>query len=174
MFRSWRVAVEGAIGDGMADGETLAALQASLSSFNSSVEQRDERVAVTVAVEAESARAAAGVAEGVVLLHARKAGLRGFRAVRLEVVDAIRSLAQFEGEVPDILGSAEVAEILGVSRQRVQQLRAEGRFPEPILELSATPIWLRRSIDAFLTSWSRRPGRPAQGTDISRAWQEGA
>lgn len=160
MIRRWEVLVEGAPAGDEASDENIVALVASLKLIGGAAAKRGNTVAATVPVEAESARAAAGVAESLVLLHARQAGLRAFRALRLEAVDTASSLLSTEAETGEILGSAEVARLLGVSRQRVQQLRAEGRFPAPLLELSATPVWLRRSVETFITSWSRRPGRP--------------
>jgi predicted DNA-binding transcriptional regulator AlpA len=62
--------------------------------------------------------------------------------------------------VEDILGTTEVVELLGVSRQRIHELRTAGRFPEPMVELAAGPIWLRSGIEAYLETWSRKAGRP--------------
>ena len=60
---------------------------------------------------------------------------------------------------PDLVGVLEVAAMLGVSKQRFSQLRLSGRFPEPITQLAATPVWLRSTVDAFLEGWDRRAGR---------------
>jgi hypothetical protein len=55
----------------------------------------------------------------------------------------------------DLVGTAEAAEILGVEKSRLSRWRKNGvrlpdgqrvRFPQPILELSATPIWRGRDI----------------------------
>lgn len=51
---------------------------------------------------------------------------------------------------PDLLGTAEVAELLGVEKSRLSRWRKLGvvlpdgervPFPRPVLELSATPLW---------------------------------
>lgn len=56
----------------------------------------------------------------------------------------------------DLVGTAEIAEMIGVSRQRVHQLtREDPDFPEPVAEISAGTIWLRADIEA----WARSSGR---------------
>jgi predicted DNA-binding transcriptional regulator AlpA len=56
----------------------------------------------------------------------------------------------------DLVGVTEIAEMLGVSRQRVDQIvRSDGRFPKPVAELHAGRIWLRTDVAA----WARRTGR---------------
>jgi hypothetical protein len=54
----------------------------------------------------------------------------------------------------------EIATLLGVSRQRVSELRNRPDFPSPIAELAAGPVWTRTSLNQFIESWPRRPGRP--------------
>lgn len=44
-----------------------------------------------------------------------------------------------------LVGPAEVAEILGVSRQRVHQLAESGALPQPEVEVAAGTIW--RTVD---------------------------
>lgn len=61
---------------------------------------------------------------------------------------------------PEVLGTTEVAELLGVTRQRLHQLRSTGRFPAPMVDLAATPLWLKTTIDSFLETWNRSGGRP--------------
>ena len=57
-------------------------------------------------------------------------------------------------------GVTEVAALLGVSRQRVAELRTKPGFPAPIAEISAGPIWEVSSLNRFLAEWERKPGRP--------------
>ena len=58
------------------------------------------------------------------------------------------------------LGVTELARALGVSRQRVAQLRARHDFPAPAAELAAGPVWKGTTLRRFVKSWDRRPGRP--------------
>ena len=58
--------------------------------------------------------------------------------------------------MPELVGVAEIAELLGVSRQRVNQLViADQSFPAPVAELSAGRIWKREAI----IRWARDSGR---------------
>lgn len=55
-----------------------------------------------------------------------------------------------------LVGAAEVAELLGVSRQRVDAIaRTHADFPKPQAELQAGRVWLR----AEIADWARRTGR---------------
>jgi len=67
-----------------------------------------------------------------------------------------------------LCGVAEIARLLGVSRQRVDQLaRAYPDFPKPEAELAAGRIWSTADIEAWLaTHPDRAPGR-AGGPSIS-------
>jgi predicted DNA-binding transcriptional regulator AlpA len=71
------------------------------------------------------------------------------RSAKLGPVVATLSL------VDDLVGVAEIAEALGVSRQRVHQLTKLEGFPEPVAVLSAGTIWTRREVEA----WAKQTGR---------------
>jgi predicted DNA-binding transcriptional regulator AlpA len=57
--------------------------------------------------------------------------------------------------IPPLVGPAEIAQLLGVSRQRVTQLAAHPDFPPPAQELVMGKVWLRSDIE----SWARKRGR---------------
>jgi len=61
----------------------------------------------------------------------------------------------------DLVGLADVAAILGVSRQRAHQL--VDRLPAPTGSPSGTPAWVRAVVEQVIASpaWHRKPGRPA-------------
>lgn len=66
-------------------------------------------------------------------------------------------------DTPPLLSSPDVAELLGVSRQRVHQLdRDHPQFPPPYARLGAGPIWTLPQIEHFAKVWVRKPGRPAR------------
>ena len=48
------------------------------------------------------------------------------------------------------MGPHEIAELLGVSRQRFQQLTRYPTFPKPYQVLRAAKIWLRADIEAWI------------------------
>jgi len=70
--------------------------------------------------------------------------------------------------LPPVVSSAEAADILSVSRQRVHQLRMHPRFPKPLFELRTGPIWAQEAIERFAEVWDRRPGRRS-GVDWPQA-----
>lgn len=53
----------------------------------------------------------------------------------------------------DILGTSEVASVLGVSKQRIHALRKDPRFPLPFKTIAASPLWDKREVDQFLRNW---------------------
>lgn len=59
-----------------------------------------------------------------------------------------------------LMGTKEVAERLGISKQRVVQLRTDGSLPTPIAEISQGPIWDGEAIEEFLATWDRGVGKP--------------
>jgi hypothetical protein len=61
-----------------------------------------------------------------------------------------------------LLGSQEVAELLGLTREGVRQRRRHPDFPEPIQTLAATPVWTRDQIVEYARQRSERfEERPA-------------
>ena len=104
------------------------------------------------------------------------AGLPAWPVVRMEVTTiAQQDTGLAASGFPDVVGVSEAAALLGVSRQRLDQLTARDDFPEPMVRLAAGPIWLRWSIEAFLRRWPRKPGRPARTSrERARAVEEPA
>lgn len=63
------------------------------------------------------------------------------------------------GVVPHhLVGAAEIAKMLGVSRQRVTQLASTETFPEPEAELASGRVWKRTAI----VKWARAAEREIQ------------
>jgi prophage regulatory protein len=57
--------------------------------------------------------------------------------------------------VDHLLGVKEIGQLLGVSRQRADQLTKTEGFPLPEAEISAGRIWNRQDVEA----WARQTGR---------------
>lgn len=57
--------------------------------------------------------------------------------------------------VIELVGTAEIAAMLGVSQQRVHQLKQRPDFPEPLAVLTGITIWRREDVE----EWARRTGR---------------
>jgi predicted DNA-binding transcriptional regulator AlpA len=65
--------------------------------------------------------------------------------------------------VQHLVGSAEIGRMLGVNRQRVQQLINTRDFPQPEAELAMGKVWNRDDIVA----WARSHGRAIPDGDES-------
>jgi hypothetical protein len=86
---------------------------------------------------------------------------RAWRIVRAEV----RTDAELDAELarptyPEVVGVAEAAEILGVSRQRASKLLER---LDPVARLAAGPIWRADAVRTF-GAVQRRPGRPSKAS----------
>jgi hypothetical protein len=62
--------------------------------------------------------------------------------------------------MPELMSAAEIAVELGISRQRVHQLRSLQSFPAPLADLRGGAVWDASAVRKFGNSWERRPGRP--------------
>ncbi len=61
--------------------------------------------------------------------------------------------------VAELVGTAEIAAMIGVTQQRVHQLKRQPDFPEPLAVLTGITIWRRADVE----EWARRTGRlPAE------------
>lgn len=61
--------------------------------------------------------------------------------------------------IPPLVGVKEIAQLLGVSKQRVSKLKDDERFPRPVAYLASGPVWTASSTGRFLEEWARVPGR---------------
>jgi predicted DNA-binding transcriptional regulator AlpA len=59
----------------------------------------------------------------------------------------------------ELVSTIEIARMLGVSRQRVDQLRTADGFPDPVHVLAIGRIW--RATD--IAAWAASTGRTVQG-----------
>jgi hypothetical protein len=90
----------------------------------------------------------------------------GTRIVQVDVkTPELAELEALRPDTPELLAASDVADLLGVTRQRVHQLHSDRPdFPAPYARLGSGPIWTRPAIEAFERSWSRKPGRPARAS----------
>lgn len=75
--------------------------------------------------------------------------LQGVRAATPDQIRAENELARF----PRIMGVAEAAALLGVSKQRVVELRRDGRLPREIAQLASGPVWIAEGLEQFKSEW---------------------
>jgi hypothetical protein len=72
-----------------------------------------------------------------------------------------------EPPLPEIIGVAELKEVLHVSKQRASYLaKGEGGFPKPFAMLASGPVWLKPTVLRFMETWPRKPqGRPKHSAE---------
>jgi prophage regulatory protein len=63
----------------------------------------------------------------------------------------------------DLMGSAEIGERLGVSRQRVQQLVTRPDFPKPLRVLAMGKVWDSEDVEAWIREHRPELGEPSEG-----------
>ena len=158
----WRVRIETAAPPGIADdeeGNAFAKVLHQLRDYAAQGDSSDTYWDLVLTIDACTAGEALDSAMALINDAARVAGMPWWPVVDMRVVAA--NLKDENGEVdgPSVMGVQEVREMLNITKQRLSQLRRQGRFPEPMVELGATPVWLRTSIEHFVAGWDRRAGR---------------
>jgi hypothetical protein len=165
----WNVHVE-AVGDEQYAEDLLEAFLDSLLEHDGVVTGTPEepidgraRYGARFSVQASDAVEAVGRAREVFQRAAAAAGLPQWPLARVEA-QTERELELARPSFPDLIGVAELAERLGVSRQRAWTVTGRPDFPEPVARLKATPVWTADSVRRFLDAWPRKAGRPPAST----------
>lgn len=118
-------------------------------------------IAFTVAVKNDDPEEAIREAVEVTDEALRNVGLPVWPVVEIEAVEWSRFEKQLEEPTyPALVGVAELASMLGVSKQRASTLSRDPRFPEPHQELASGPVWVESNVRDFDENWVRKPGRP--------------
>lgn len=86
-------------------------------------------------------------------------------------VDELRKLAGDDAVltvevVPQLVGIAEAAQIMGWDKRRVVTYIDRGHFPEPISWLAGGRVWLREDVEVYADDWRARHPR-AKGSSPS-------
>jgi hypothetical protein len=89
-----------------------------------------------------------------------KVGLELHGIARVDMMEEAYADLELDQPAETYLGVTELASQIGVSRQRVSELRTRADFPAPVAELAAGPVWASSSLRRFLDTWERKPGRP--------------
>lgn len=142
--------------------EIVEALQA-----NAAYDDDTGRLVLTFEVEGTTARQAADNAArtGGAAVSAAARGIVPARPTRILVMPTEEFIAETENPSPiELSGVAEIADILGVSRQRAFQLTGREDFPDAVADLASGPVFTTPSIHEFKRRWepTRRAGRPAR------------
>lgn len=160
----WNVIVQVATDEHL-DEDTLFELAQHAETWDATVSARGDAgpgYMLNIDVQTFTPHHAGDEAYDIALKLATTAELVG-EVVALEVrTPELAELAAYQPDTPELLAPIDIAEVLGVSRQRVHQLAAEHPdFPKPYQRLGTGPIWTRPAVEAFDRRWTRKPGRRA-------------
>ncbi|MGW5439801.1 helix-turn-helix transcriptional regulator [Nocardia asteroides] len=141
--------------DRRADADQLDAWEDELIAHDGVVSQNERGIEVSVYVEAVDPVSATAQAHTVISTVVK------LPATAIEVVTEAEHARRADAPtLPELVSAPEVGELLGVSRQRVHQLRSTATFPKPLFELRTGPVWDAVPIRKFAEEWQRKPGRP--------------
>jgi hypothetical protein len=163
-MREWSVGLEATTERGTVAPEQVFDLVELLDAHHAGAATlaRDGRgVGVHLWVEAPDLKRALAAGERALLGALQRLGLAGFTVVSADVKaweEAQRGLER--RNVPELAGVAELAQALGVSKQRASELAGSPAFPRPLAQLRSGPVWDLAAIGNFKASWRRTPGRP--------------
>jgi len=122
-----------------------------------------------VVIEADQMQEAVARAHESLRAAAEGAGLPDWAVGRVELFSDVELDAMLSklSRRRILVGVAELADRLGVSRQRVSQLAKEHRgFPRPEADLASGPVWDESAIEAFVQRWDRSPGRKSASAEL--------
>jgi hypothetical protein len=132
-----------------------------LSELHAAVTLAPRRITIAAAIQAETIESAflEGLRQSSLAIS--RAGLPDLTVVSARVCSEGEMEAELNSpNLPPLVGVAEIANQLGISRQRVSELSSQHRdFPGPVAKLAAGPVWLERAVRRFVENWARKPGR---------------
>jgi hypothetical protein len=166
-MRTWNVTAVMAAPDEvevLVPAEIFDELISVLEDLSAAVSYRADRFTVGMAIEEDHPSRALFHALDALEGAGEKVGIPDWDRwdpIKVEVTD----WDEFERELeqptyPPILGIAELAELLDVSKQRASQVARTQNFPEPYAELASGPVWFLPHVQRFIDEWERQPGRP--------------
>jgi predicted DNA-binding transcriptional regulator AlpA len=84
----------------------------------------------------------------------------------MESLAGVKTLHYDSGVTRHLVGVTEIAEVLGVSRQRADQIsREHPDFPDPEVTLTSGRVWSRAAIDEWIRLHpKRKSGRPSRNS----------
>lgn len=164
LMTEWSVAVHGMSQSRITDDQLFMVLE-DLDPYAAVASVSRDRRSLTIRLNVQADNVEAAVHEATSLVG-KAVPLEGVSAIEIATVEELqRELDQ--PSLPEIVGVAEVASILDVSKQRASSLARAKAFPRPVAVLASGPVWLKGTIQAFQGSWQRRPGRPAVRVKVS-------
>ncbi|THA33739.1 hypothetical protein [Streptomyces sp. A1547] len=130
----------------------------------------DERFAIQLTVNADSLAAAVAAATTDISDALEAATGRHADPVRIEAMteeefDAEQEAAARAAAVPELMGRQEIADLLGVTPQRVNAIARTAAWRAavvPVQTLRNGALYLADQVRDFAASWTRAPGRPSK------------
>jgi hypothetical protein len=88
----------------------------------------------------------------------------GEKAVGIEVIPTdVAHRRLMTPQIPELVGNADIAAMLGVSRQRAAQIAERSDFPPAVQAIKAGPLRVKAQVEAWAQAWERKTGRPVAG-----------
>ena len=144
------------------DADAIDDFIAVLADYSPAASYGSHRWSVELSMTAPDGGTALNSAFAAVYRAAQKAALPRWPLVRAAVASSAHVDAELsEPNIPSLVGVSEIADLLGVSRQRASELARTPSFPVPVASLASGPVWLEPSVLRFVDSWRRKPGRPS-------------
>jgi hypothetical protein len=109
---------------------------------------------VTVSVRQAVEHATAATVIGLLAIEE----FLGSTRLDLRVVSMSVQQAGVKEPAPDLVGVAEIAEIMKVSRPRAHQITQKSAFPRPLARLQMGPVFARRAVRDFISDMRERAG----------------
>lgn len=142
-----------------ADPNTMAAWEQGLDAFDAVASRIPRRghTLLTLHVSAD------GILKATTAAHDAVQDTTGTAPIAIETItEADQEHRADEPTIPELMSAADIAEELGITRQRVHQLRTTAAFPAPLADLRGGAVWDAAAIRHFGQHWTRKPGRPAK------------
>ncbi|MCU1677722.1 MAG: hypothetical protein JWM93_2480 [Frankiales bacterium] len=161
----WQVSITARAGRPVTDDEFIA-ITDKLEEYAAAVGAAPgdpSSVDVVLAIDARTLRSAFDAAIRLVVGTASDAGVPGVAAVAAEAIEFEEAERRvLAPAVPELVGISEIAGLLGVTKQRANQLVTEHKdFPRPAQQLAAGKLWPKSAVEAWASTWTRRrTGRP--------------
>lgn len=143
------------------DDDMVHELNQLLEDHAPAVSFKADRYTVRIAVSAPEINKAVDYALSEIFSASARAGMPDWPVVDVHLTEWDEFSRQLdEPTYPNVVGVSELAEMLGVSRQRASELARVESFPSPFVELASGPVWLEPNVRRFCETWVRKPGRP--------------
>jgi hypothetical protein len=146
--------------DPLVNDELAEDLVEALADLGAAVAFLPDRLSVRVSVDGDDPVEAIGLGRDRVSRAMESHGFASWPIAEIRVQTPEHLNEEISRPMQALLGVAELANQLKVSRQRASRLARSDAFPRPAAILSSGPVWVESTVRRFVAGWERRPGRP--------------